>query len=208
MDALKEFDIQSTLYLRYTNKEVIGTILKMISYIDPTKDLLNIFDNVLNFQSYSIGTFGLNLYGILLNTYRTINIVDENYFGFEYSYLKPFNVAPFFKGIYNNPESLVMSNDNYKLLLKGIFLSSFYDGSLYSLNKILQTIFGYKGKCCILRNGINKIEIVSDFEFEDWQKGFFIQNIIPIDIGLSYSFRYIQEQELPKQTKKKRINKK
>lgn len=208
MDVIKEFDIQSTLYLRYTNKEVIGAILKMISYIDPTKDLINIFDNVVNFQSYSIGTFGLDLYGILLNTYRTINIIDNNYFGFEYTDLKPFNVAPFFKGIYNNPESLVMSNVNYKLLLKGIFLSSFYDGSLYSLNKILQTIFGYKGKCCILRNGINKIEIVSDFEFEDWQKGFFIQNIIPIDIGLSYSFRYVQEQELTKQTKKKRINKK
>lgn len=208
MDALKEFDIQSTLYLRYTNKEVIGAILKMISYIDPTKDLLNIFNNVLNFQSDYIGTFGLDLYGILLNSYRTINIVDENYFGFEYTNLKPFNVAPFFKGTYNNPESLVMSNNNYKLLLKGIFLSSFYDGSLYSLNKILQTIFSYKGKCCILRKGINKIEIVSDFEFDSWQKGFFIQNIIPTDIGLSYSFRYVQEQELTKQTKKKRINKK
>ena len=50
MDVIKEFDIQSTLYLRYTNKEVIGAILKMISYIDPTKDLINIFDNVLNFH--------------------------------------------------------------------------------------------------------------------------------------------------------------
>ena len=55
----------------------------MISYIDPTNDLLNIFNYVLNFQSYSIGTFGLNLYGILLNFYRSIPIISNNYFGFQ-----------------------------------------------------------------------------------------------------------------------------
>ena len=81
--------------------------------------------------------------------------------------------------------------DNYKLLLKGLFMSTFYDGTLISLTKIVQTIFGYKGKCCVIRNGLNSIEIVSDFEFKNWHKQLFEKNIIPIPIGLSYSFRVV-----------------
>lgn len=46
-------------------------------------------------------------------------------------------------------------------------MSTFYDGTLNSLTKIIQTIFGYKGKCCVIRKGVNEIEIVSDFEFEE-----------------------------------------
>lgn len=191
MDRIKKFDIQSTLYLRYSNKEIIGKVIEMISYIDPTNDLLNIFNYVLNFQSYSIGTFGLNLYGILLNFYRSIPIISNNYFGFQNTNLQPFNVAPFFMGIFNTPDNVVMSDENYKLLLKGIFLSIFYDGSLYYLNKIVQTMFSYKGKCCVLRKGTNEIEIISDFEFADWEKEFFEKEIIPIPIGLSYSFRVV-----------------
>ncbi len=94
-------------------------------------------------------------------------------------------------GRFESPENIVMSNDNYKLLLKGLFMSTFYDGTLNSLTKIIQTIFGYKGKCCVIRKGVNEIEIVSDFEFADWEKEFFEKEIIPIPIGLSYSFRVV-----------------
>ena len=94
-------------------------------------------------------------------------------------------------GRFESPENIVMSNDNYKLLLKGLFMSTFYDGTLNSLTKIIQTIFGYNGKCCIIRKEVNEIEIVSDFKFEDWHKQLFEENIIPIPIGLSYSFRVV-----------------
>ena len=94
-------------------------------------------------------------------------------------------------GRFESPENIVMSNDNYKLLLKGLFMSTFYDGTLNSLTKIIQTILGYNGKCCVIRKEVNEIEIVSDFKFEDWHKQLFEKNIIPIPIGLSYSFRVV-----------------
>lgn len=186
---MEKFDILKTLYLKYENKPHIGTILKIINWIDPYEDINNLIDNVLSFQSNTIGTFGLDLYGTILNFSRAIAVVSTNYFGFQNSNLKPFNVAPFFMGIFDNIDNIVMSNENYKLLLKGLFLSTFFDGSLYNLNKIVQTMFSYLGKCCVVRNGINNIEIVSDFEFEEWQKQLFEKNIIPIPIGISYSFR-------------------
>lgn len=188
---MNKLDITSTLYLKYENKPRIGAILKTINWIDPFEDINNIIDNVLNFQSYSIGTLGLDLYGTILNFSRAIAIISNNYFGFQNSNLKPFNVAPFFKGIFENVDNIFMSDENYKLLLKGLFLSTFFDGSLYSLNKIIQTMFSYLGKCCVVRNGINNLQIVSNFDFEEWQKQLFEKNIIPIPLGVSYSFRKV-----------------
>ena len=52
-------------------------------------------------------------------------------------------------------------------------------------------MFSYLVKCYVVRNGVNNIEIVSDFELEDWHKQLFEKNIIPIPIGISYSFRKV-----------------
>ena len=209
MEEIKKFDIETTIYLRYQNKPKIGVLLRTINWIDPKKDLDNLFNKVLNFQSIDIGTFGLDLYGLLLNMNRNINIISQDYFGFQNSSLKPFNVAPYYRGVLDVSSIKTMSNDSYKKLLSALFLSALYDGSLYQLNKMLQIIFNYADKICVVRNGLNTIKIVSNFELEDWQKLFFEKNIIPIPIGFSYEYEVVTNKTVTlkkQQTRRRRKN--
>lgn len=188
---MEKYDISTSLYLKYKNKQRIGVILKTISWIDAYDDIQNLINNVLNFQSSEIGTYGLDLYGILLNFSRAIAIISTNYFGFQGSDFKPLSVAPFFRGVYEKADNMVMGNEYYKLLLQGLFLAAYFDGSLYYLNKIIQTIFSYRGKIAVVRNDNNSFKIVSDFALEDWEKLFFDKRIIPIPLGISYTFENV-----------------
>lgn len=191
---MEKFDINSTLYLRYVTKPRINAIVKTIGWIDPHDDLVNLIKYVLNFQSLEINGFGLDLYGTILNFGRALAIIDTDYFGFQGTDLKPLNSAPFFRGIFNDAQNLVMSDPYYKMLLKGLFLASMFDGSLYNLNTILQTVFKYTTdgrdrKIAAVRSGTNTINIISDIALEEWEKDFFRKNIIPIQIGIDYEFQ-------------------
>lgn len=191
---MEKFNIDATLYLRYQNKPKIQAILETINWIDPYDDMENLVKNILNFQSYQIGSYGLDLYGTILNFSRVLAVISTNYFGFQNTDLKPFNVAPFFKGVFDYSQNLVMSNPYYKMLLKGLFLASTFDGSLHNLNIILQTIFRYttsgqERKIVAVRSGLNSLTIISDVALEDWEKYFFSKKIIPLPIGISYSFQ-------------------
>lgn len=188
---MEQLDIRKTLYLRYENKQRMLAIIKTIGWIDPHKDIKNLLDWVLDFQSNVLGTYGLDLYGTILNFSRAIALVNTNYFGFQNTDFKPFSVAPYFKGIFEDPKNIVMSNSNYKLLLQALFLSTKYNGSMHNLNRIIQILFAYKGKCCVIRKDENNIEFLSDFEFEDWHRKLFEKEIIPIPLGVGYTFRKI-----------------
>lgn len=190
---MEKFNIYSTLYLRYENKPRIKALIKTINWIDPYDDIQSLIKYVLNFQSPEISNFGLDLYGIILNYSRSVAIADTNYFGFEQSDLEPLNVAPFFMGIFNYSKDIVMGNAYYKTLLKSLFLSAMYDGSLYQWNIMLQTLFKYTfdgqdRKIAAVRDGVNIIKIVSDIELADWEKQLLQKNILPSQIGISYRF--------------------
>ena len=189
---IKQFDIDSTLYLIYVNKPRINAIIKTIGWIDPHDDLINLLKYILNFQSLEINGFGLDLYGTILNFSRALAIVDSNYFSFQGTDLKPLNTALFFRGIFNNAQNLVMSDPYHQMLLKGLFLASMFDGSLHNLNVILQTVFRYTTDGCdrkiaAVRSETNAINIISDIALEEWEKDFLRKNTL----YYSYSNKYL-----------------
>lgn len=184
---MKPFEVQNTVYMRYQDSIGIGAIVDTIGWIDAAKDINAILDYVMNFQSSTIGTFGLDIYGELLNFRRAFPVISKNYFGFYGSDLQPFSQAPFFRGIFEEIKNIIMSNDYYKLLLKALFLSVWFDGTLYSINKIINELFGYRGKIAVIRDN-GDLNIVHDFQLENWEKSLFEFGIIPMPMATGFKF--------------------
>lgn len=161
---IPDFDFWKTVISQYANSETLIDLIDASSQsIVPTVNVDAFFDNMWNIST-AVG-YGLDVWGKILNVSRTLSVPqDQVYLGFEEALpgSQPFNQAPFFAGqpLANN---FVLTDDAYRVLLYAKALFNITDGSIYSINNILLTLFKNRGNCYVV-DGLN-MTMAYKFEF-------------------------------------------
>lgn len=126
-------------------------------------DLINFFNQVYNLETAT--TYGLNVWGTILNTSRTVFIPSYTStnptFGFEGTGLQPFNQGIFYTG--NAPFYFVLTDEQYRILLLLKLVGGYSNGSISGLNLCLKTYFRDRGLIYCEPVGKMFYNIISDF---------------------------------------------
>ena len=180
---MENLNINDTIYSQYQKSTKLKGLINTFELINPNKNIKDIFDKIFNLDTAN--TFGLDIWGKILNFGRIISLVWEDYFGFRESNFEPFNQAPFYNGKKN--DIYILEDEPYRKLLKIICARNITDATLPELNKITKTLFEDKGICKVERNNGNLI-FTFNFIPEPWEIAILKNDkIMPIPILANYT---------------------
>lgn len=133
------FDINRTIISQYSNSPVLrGMILSFAECVDPTKNLDSFYDLVWNVDTAQ--GYGLDVWGRIVGVSRVLQVLADDFFGFEEGDGQPFNQGTFFTGS-GLTDNYALSDDAYRTLILTKALANISDGSVKSINKILSSLF-------------------------------------------------------------------
>lgn len=175
-----------TLLAQYAQSSIIaGLVDTMNQCIDPSTDLQNFYDYVLNV--YTAQGFGLDICGRIVVVPRTINIpATQIYFGFNEALpnAQPFNQAPFYAG----PQAgtlYTLNDDAYRILILTKALANISSFTAPSVNALLQFMFAGRGSCYVLEISPMQIEYVFNFALQSWEAAILEQpSLMPRPAGV------------------------
>jgi len=141
------FDWWRTVISQYANSNTItGIIGSFFDAEDMTQELSTFYDQMFNIAT-AVG-YGLDVWGLILDVSRTLHVAEAaEYFDFEESGSQSgngFNQEPFYAGA-PLTDNFQLSDTSYRLLLFAKALYNISDGTITSINKILQTLFPGRG---------------------------------------------------------------
>lgn len=156
------FDVRQTLLAQYANSPTIVALIDSFEdWFGITLDLENFYDyvwNVLTAQG-----FGLDIWGRIVGIGRVFPIVDTGYFGFdEAGDALGFNQGAFWSGNTVNA-NFALSDAAYRRLILAKAYSNIIDGSIPSINKLLQIMFPNRGNAYVVDNADGTMTYKFDF---------------------------------------------
>lgn len=159
-------DVEKTIISQYGNSATItALILGMNEHIDPRADIDSFFDFVWNVETAN--GMGLDIWGRIVNISRELTIAQpfEN-FGFKQGLpgARSFNDAPFYNSIPPVSETYRLGNEAYRRLILVKALANISATNSPSLNRLLQNLFGDRGRCYV--NDLGGMKMRYTFEFE------------------------------------------
>lgn len=118
------------------------------------------------------GTYGLNVWGKIVGVSRLVTVEpSEDYFGFDEASSspavaddpQPFNQAPFYTAGTNQTSTVSLTNDVYRKLILVKAAANITDCSIPSLNRLLVTMFGDRGRAYVRNDGSMEMSYVFEF---------------------------------------------
>lgn len=150
---LQTFDVWKTIIAQYANSAILTRLIEnMDSYLDPTLNFQNFFDQVFNVDT-AIG-HGLDVWGRIVGVSRVLSVPSsDEYLGFQEALpgSEPFNQAPFFSG-QQVTDNFILSDNAYRTLIFVKALANICDGSIPAINQILLNLFPNRGNCYVVDN--------------------------------------------------------
>lgn len=126
------------------------------------------YDVIWNIET--AGTYGLDVWGKIVVVGRQLTVTENKiYFGFNEASSdpvlvddpQPFNQAPFYSGELLT-STVTLTNDVYRKLIMMKAAANISDCTIPNLNKLLNFMFGDKGRCYVRNDG----EMVMSYVFE------------------------------------------
>lgn len=160
-------DVKQTYLAQYANSPTITAIIENFNdAIDPSKDIDLFYKNIFDIDT-AMGV-GLDYWGAIVDVSRNIKVQDGGvYFGFKQAEsgatgAQPFNQAPFYNG---SPATTNyrLADDAYRKLILVKALANITDGSIKSLNYLLNFLFSGEGRCYVHDTGSMQIRYVFEF---------------------------------------------
>lgn len=144
------FDYSPTIISQYANSPTILALIDDFSQcVDPTTDIDNFFDTVFNVLT-AVG-FGLDIWGRIVGVGRVFPIDTATYLGFQGSSGVGWNQGIWYSGP-GNTTNFALSDEAYRALILAKAMSNITDGSIPSLNMILQALFVGRGNAYVIDN--------------------------------------------------------
>ena len=166
-----------TVISQYAKSPRLLQLLQLLEWaIDPYLDISFFLREV--FDPRTAVGWGLDCWGQIVGISRQIELQgDDTVFGFDGSQLQPFNQGPFYS---------VSATAYYKLtdeaFRKLIFFKAainITDGTLRSLNDIMNRIFGDRGTVCVLHVATMKIRFFFDFYLLPYERALIQREDVP-----------------------------
>lgn len=187
------FDIWATIISQYANSPILTQlIINLQECIDQTRNLDSFYDLIWNVDT-AVG-YGLDVWGRIVAVNRVLHLASgPPYFGFaddgqkDYEPFGPGGVGPFFNG---QPltSNFILSDDGFRVLILAKAFSNICDGSIKSINRLLQTLFGTSGKSYVVDNRDMTFNYVFEFPLSALQLAILTQSgVFPKPTGVSYN---------------------
>lgn len=191
-------NVKSTIISQYSSSAKITALVELMNYrIDPRSSVEQFVKDVWDIRY--CGTWGLNNWGRILNMPRAITVpqgTDEDFFGFK-SENAPQSWKPFGQAVFNVPfvrtGTYYLNNEQYRMVLMFKAAVNISDGTIPSINRLLQWYFSLRGRPYVLRvNRFNKrgfrLRYMFDFYLQDWEKSLLrIEGVLPTPMGVGYA---------------------
>lgn len=174
------------------SRRMLALLSGFESQVDPYYDIQAFYDNAFNPKT-AIG-WGLDVWGRIVGIGRVLELEGEpEPFGFLGSGLFPFSQRPFYSPTATTSYSL--SDEAFRLLIfmkAGINIT---DGTLPSLNRILNQFFGSRGRTMVLHVGTMHIRFLFRFLLTEYERAMFSQSsVLPAPAGVGFDFYEVPEE--------------
>lgn len=181
---MEDLDINTTIYSQYQNSPRLKALINTFKKISPYNSIQEVYDKIYNLDTAN--SYGLDIWGKILNFGRTIELTGVDYFGFKSADYEPFNQSPFYNGRSTNYYTL--TDEPYRTLLKIICARNITSATLPELNNITYKLFKDRGTCKVERVSTMNLSFTFDFEPEPWEVAL-LQNttIMPIPACCKYT---------------------
>ncbi len=205
---------QDTILSQYANSPTIfGLIQNFNDCVDPSADIQAFYDNIWNIET-AVG-YGLDVWGKIVGVSRSLQVVTTgDYFGFHEAFasvgtlglgllgsmvlgtssvtelsptVTPFGDEPF----YNGPpatSTYLLADDAYRKLIMVKAMANIGNGSVPSLNALLQYLFSGEGKTYVQDTGSMEIRFVFEFILSPVEEAIMLSSrVIPRPAGVRAS---------------------
>lgn len=185
------YDIWQTIVSQYANSPRLMTLIQNFQdCIDQTRNLDSFFDLIWNVDTAQ--GYGLDVWGRIVAVNRVLSIgTGPPFFGFQegvdYQDFGPGGVGPFYNGA-KLTTNFILTDDGFRVLILAKAFSNICDGSIASINRLLQTLFGSFGKAYVIDH--TDMSFVYNFEFKLSQLQLAIlmnSGVFPKPTGVSYT---------------------
>jgi hypothetical protein len=159
----------------------------MWEYIDPTQWFDEFWSTFMNLPT-AFGE-GLDGLGRLVGVGRVLQLTGANYFGFEEALPGPlpFNVGVFFSGGATT-SNFALADAPYRVLILAKALANISDGSMRSINAILQALFPGRGNAYVTNGQDMTLTLHFNFTLTPVELAIIEQSgAIPIPVGVSFT---------------------
>lgn len=195
-------------------KNVKDTILTQYADSPKLRSLIETFNDALDINEFSeefitsvwdittADTYGLDVWGKIVGVSRLLNVEQSStYFGFDEALTsatnnspKPFNEATFYDGDLQT-QTYRLSNNAYRILILAKAMSNITDCSIPNINRLLNYLFGTKGKVFVAITGVMSIRYVFLFDLSPVERAIVINsNAITKPTGVSVALMVIDPQ--------------
>lgn len=158
--TISPFDVWQTVLSQYANSPILtGLLTSFNDAMDQTANMDSFFDNIWNVDT-AVG-YGLDVLGRIVGVSRTVTIpAGSSFFGFqEAGSWTGFGQGGFFSGGSSISSNILLSDDDFRVLILAKAASNIWDGSIPGYNNILMTMFPNRGDAYVVDNQNMSIDL-------------------------------------------------
>ena len=172
--------VEQTILSQYANSPTLVQLIQnMDGYIDPGADIDAFFNLIWNVDTAT--DKGLDIWGKIVGLENgrklTIPSVEIN-FGFSEAGVA--SAAPFDQGVFYSgtpgTQTYLLGNDAFRTLILVKALANICDGSIQSINRLLQNLFAGRGRCYVNDLGNMRMRYTFEFYLQPWEEAIITQS--------------------------------
>nr|WP_052923257.1 DUF2612 domain-containing protein [Escherichia coli] len=162
-------NVADTILTQYADSPKLKSLIYSFNEAVGIEGFLDDFYDVI-WNIETADTYGLDVWGKIVVVSRQLTVTENKiYFGFNEASSdpvlvddpQPFNQAPFYSGELLT-STVTLTNDVYRKLIMMKAAANISDCTIPNLNKLLNFMFGDKGRCYVRNDG----EMVMSYVFE------------------------------------------
>ncbi|MFP3277333.1 MAG: DUF2612 domain-containing protein [Paraburkholderia sp.] len=192
-------NVEQTILSQYANSPTLVQLIQnMDGYIDPSADIDAFYNLIWNVDT-AVG-MGLDIWGKIvgLDNGRKLTIPSAE-INFGFSQAGTASAAPFGSGVFSSgqqaTQTYLLGDDAFRTLILAKALANICDGSIQSMNRLLQNLFAGRGRCYVNDLGNMQMRYTFEFYLQPWEKAIVTQSgALPRPTGVLAS---ILEVDLP-----------
>jgi len=170
---------------QYAASPVIRALVEGINLrIDPGADIDLFYEKIFNIHTAE--GVGLDIWGVILGVGRFLEVVSDDFLGYEGSNLHPFDQAPFYRRGVTNTHRL--EDVAYRRLLLFKAFANISSSDLATLNRIFNNFFPGRN-AYIFESGPMAIRYVFEFILTPYERAMFkLPFVPPRPAGVGYEW--------------------
>ena len=182
--------VENTYLSQYANSDTLTALIETINdALDPSNSIDDFYNRLWNVNTAE--GYGLDVWGRIVGVSRVIyvpSVISGNFFGFQEAGdpEAEFGQSPFYNGAVT--QSYILSDDDFRLLIKVKACANKDDCSIPSLNLKLMVLFPGRGNAYVIDNNDMTMTLAFTFSLRPVEVTILEQTgVFPVPTGVSFT---------------------